>query len=150
MAKEYYNFVAGLPVQTPDDTKLLLTPMMFLHNAEDHLDLDDFNQLELLLLPNDITNVVHILHHENHWSDECTVSKDEWLEALEILKQNTKYKVLNKKLFKKHIPIFMLEYLHKITISERTDPDYIMYKELFSSFYTYIESIDNKFLKEWF
>jgi hypothetical protein len=150
MATEYYYFVTGLPAQSADDTKLLMTPLMFLHSAAEHLEESDFDLLELLLMPNDITNLVHILHNLDQWSDECTVSQEEWKEVLETLKEHAESNPLDKKLFKKHIPCFMIEYLYDHVISEELRPENILYRELFSHFYDWIKTSDNDFLKEWF
>jgi hypothetical protein len=150
MATEYYYFVTGLPAQSADDTKLLLTPLMFLHSAQEHLDESDFDLLELLLMPNDITNLVHILHDKDQWSDENTVDREEWEEVLSTLKEHAESNPLNKKLFKKHIPPFMIDYLHEHVKSGELKAENVLYQELFTHFYEWIKTSDNAFLKEWF
>jgi hypothetical protein len=150
MAKEYFYFVSGLPVQSAEDTKLLMTPLMFLQNAKEHIDASDYRILELLLLPNDITNIVNMLHGKDIWMNESTVTAAEWAEVMEILKANTEAKTLNRKLFKPLIPFYLIEYLFQVVKSDELKPEYILYKDMFTLFYEAVKTCCNEFLRDWF
>jgi len=150
MAKEYYYFVSGLPVQSSDDTKLSLTPLTFMHSAKEHLDESDYNLLCQILIPNDITNLVHTLQNKDHWQIESNVTKAEWEKIITVFREHRESSPVNRKQFKKHIPPFMIDFIQKHLQTGEVISEYEMYKQLFSTFYELIKHIDNKFLQEWF
>jgi hypothetical protein len=150
MATEYYYFVTGLPAQSPEDTKLLMTPLMFLHEAKDHLDKVDYELLELLLVPNDITNLVGILLNKDQWSDENTVDREEWLTLIEHIKELSDLSNLKKKHLDDHILPLIIEYLGIYLKQDTPKPEYTLYKELFTLFYDWAENHPNQFVQDWF
>jgi len=150
MAKDYYYFVSGLPNIHPEDSKLIMTPLMFLHAAHEHLNNEDYSLLRLLLLPNDIQNLVSTVHNENNWSDDSIITQDEWLEAIKALKQKTEPSFLNESLFQNNLPPFMLEYMStEVQMLELKNPA-LMLRDLFTLLYDWIDLNGDGFIKDWF
>lgn len=150
MAKEYYYFISGLPDIHPDDTKLLLTPLMYFHAAQEHLNEEDYKLLRLMILPNDITNLVSILYDQDTWSDESLVSQEEWTEIIKSLKQNDEPAFLYNNYIKDNIPLFIFEYLNLEVHNLEPTPQHILLKDLFSLLYDWIDNNFDGFVKDLF
>ncbi|MFO7660298.1 MAG: DUF2764 family protein, partial [Candidatus Cloacimonadaceae bacterium] len=117
MYKEYYYFVTGLPALNPEDTKLLQTPLMFLHDAEDHLEKQDYDMLKLLFIPNEITNLISLLLGKETWLDESTITKEDCTELLQYLKQLGDARPAAKVLKKYNIPQYLIDYVHQYLLA---------------------------------
>ncbi len=150
MATEYYYFVTGLPALHPEDTKLLLTPLMFLHSAKEHLTAKDYDLLTLLLVPNDITNLVNILSGKDEWSDESTIDNEEWQQLIAHLKEVSDTTNLKNKHIDDNVLPLIIEYLHPYLNQETPKPEYQLLKELFTLFYDWVDQHDNEYVKDWF
>jgi hypothetical protein len=150
MAKEYYYFISGLPTLNLEDSKLVLTPLMFFHNAKDYLNHEDYELLRLMLIPNDLTNLINTLHSSNNWLDESLITKEQWQELYKSIKQDPDsiQSIIDKA--DKDIPYFVISFLHKEAMNLELTPKHIMFKDLFTLFYDMIEHKYSGFVKEWF
>lgn len=150
MYKEYYYFVSGLPALSPEDTKLLLTPLMFLQEAKIHLNEFDFSLLKLLTFPNDISNLVSILSNKDKWFDESSVEKEQWMELIDYLKELGTAKINPQIILKYNVPAYIINYLHDYIVRNEPVTEFILYRELFNLFYDDVSKLDDKFLRSWF
>jgi hypothetical protein len=150
MYREYYYFVTGLPTLSPEDTKLMMTPLMFLHSAKEHLDKPDYELLKLLFIPNDITNLINILIGKETWLDESTVEKEEWLELIAYLNEIGDANPAKPVLDKFDVPLYIINYLQGYLFVKELMPEHILFKDLFSLFYNNINDNGDRFIKDWF
>lgn len=150
MYKEYYYFVSGLPALNPEDTKLLQTPLMFLRDAGDHLDKPDYDMLKLLFIPNEITNLIILLLNKETWIDESTISREEWLELIDYLKELGDAKPAPQVLKKYNIPQYLIDYVHSYLLANEPKPENEIYKDLFTLFYDSVADHEDKFIRDWF
>ncbi len=150
MYKEYHYFVTGLPALSAEDSKLMMTPLMFLHSASEHLDIADYELLKLLFIPNDITNLTNILLNKETWLDECTVDKGDWLELIAYLKELGDAKPDKQNLAKGHVPAYIVNYLHEYLFVNEPKPEYLLQRDLFTLFYDSVGAHPDKFINAWF
>lgn len=150
MATEYYYFVTGLPALHLEDTKLLMTPLMFLQSAEEHLNKDDYDLLKLLVVPNDLINLVNILLKEEDWIDENTISREEWIILIDNIKELKEQSNLRKKHIDDHVLPLVIDYLMHYFKENEVKTKQELLTDLFSIFYNWVEHHENKFVREWF
>ncbi|MFB3844195.1 MAG: DUF2764 family protein [Candidatus Cloacimonadaceae bacterium] len=150
MATEYYYFVTGLPALHLEDTKLLMTPLMFLQSAEEHLNNYDFDLLKLLVVPNDLINLVNILLKEEDWIDENTISREEWILLIENIKELTDHTNLKKKHLDDHVLPLVIDYLIHYLKEHEIKTKQELLTDLFDIFYNWVFQHENKFVREWF
>ncbi|HOD17216.1 MAG TPA: DUF2764 family protein [Candidatus Cloacimonadota bacterium] len=150
MATEYYYFVTGLPALHLEDTKLLMTPLMFLQSAEEHLNKDDYDLLKLLVFPNDLINLVNILLKEEDWIDENTISREEWIILIDNIKELKEQSNLRKKHIDDHVLPLVIDYLMHYFKENEVKTKQELLTDLFSIFYNWVEHHENKFVREWF
>jgi hypothetical protein len=150
MATEYYYFVTGLPSLNLEDTKLLLTPLMFLHSAQEHMTKEDYDLLKLLLVPNDINNLANLIYGRDEWADENTIDKDEWQALLANLKDISDPAALKKKHIDDNVLPLVIEYLHRHLNSDTDKPEHIFLTEIYTLFYDWVVKNHTGFIREWF
>ncbi|MBM4399544.1 MAG: DUF2764 family protein [Candidatus Cloacimonetes bacterium] len=150
MSKEYYYFVCGLPAINPEDTKLMLTPLMFFHAAQDYLNKEDYALLRMMLIPNDISNLVNVLHGKNNWSDESVITMEVWQELYKTLKHDPESILFSNIKLTENIPQFIVDYLRTETDNTDLTPHHKMLNDLYTLFYDSVEKHCDGFLKEWF
>lgn len=150
MATEYYYFVTGLPSLSQEDTKLLLTPLMFLKSAQEHLTKADYDTLKLLLVPNDINNLANLMYGRDEWTDENTIDQDEWQNLLKNLKDVSDPASLKKKHIDDNVLPLVIEYLHQHLSSDKEKPEHIFLQEIYTLFYDWVDETQTDFVKDWF
>jgi len=150
MAKNYYYFVAGLPGLSLEDSKLAFTPASFLATAKLYLTPQDYTDLKLLAFPNDLTNLVALLHARDTWLEDCTLSADNWQLVINFCKQRSEDKVVVKAVQELHLPHYILDFLNKEFEQESLTPCHEMEYILFKHFWLDMEEHSNRFIRHWF
>lgn len=150
MYKEYYYFVSGLPALSPEDSKLMQTPLMFLHDAQDHLEQRDYHMLRLLFIPNEITNLISLLLNKETWLDESTITREDWTELIQYLKELGDAKPAPKVFKKYNIPQYLIDYVHAYLLVNEPKQETEIYRDLFTLFYDSVSTHEDKFIRDWF
>ena len=61
LKRQYHYFISGLPVLSPDDSRLWISPAEFGEMLKENLHPDDYRQVELVFMENDIRNLTAYL-----------------------------------------------------------------------------------------
>lgn len=150
MATSYYYYISGLPVQNLEDSKLILTPLMFLQNSAEQLTSHDYALLKLILLPNDLDNLISHILGEGEWLTESTISEEQWTEAINQIKAHADDSGAIRKFTDIKLPDFVIDFISKVYASETLPGKNRLAFDLYSAFYAWVGHSDNAYIRAWF
>jgi hypothetical protein len=137
MANHYYYYVSSLPNISLDDAKPAADLVEFREDVRAHVVAEDYRLVELLYLPDDHVNLLHILTGaDKPWESLGNYNR----ETIEALAAGN--------------PAEVPEYLHRFVTAWREEhpifPDLSWEDQLATLFYEYLEQFDNHFIRTWF
>jgi hypothetical protein len=150
MAKEYYYFVTGLPSLGIDDSKIAWNTLEFLDYAGQYTTPTDLNLMKLLLLPNDISNLISVIHNKETWREDSLVSKENWLRLIEQLQPQKDDSQINRKVDFIKLPSFITDYVYDQYQENTIDSIQTMEFCLYNNFYRWVCKKNNAYIRAWF
>ena len=136
MKRHYYYLVAGLQDITLEIHKLILDQLAFKNELRTGVHPDDYKLVEILFLPFDNSNLLHILtKNDKPFIEKGNYDKD-------TLEQNIKEPI--------ELSGYMNRFIMAFKNKEPLYPDLSPENELTTLFYQYVLQEKNDFLREWF
>ncbi|MFO7660404.1 MAG: DUF2764 family protein, partial [Candidatus Cloacimonadaceae bacterium] len=82
--------------------------------------------------------------------DESTITKEDWTELMQYLRELGEAKPAPKVLKKYNIPQYLIDYVHSYLLANEPKPEHEIYRDLFNLFYDTVHNHEDKFIRDWF
>ena len=145
----YYCLIAGLPVITPDDTKLTYTVSEFKAELKPLLSARDKRLMQWFYLKFDNRNVLSFLRKmsEEHFDDRGNYSNDNIKELYDFLKAEERVPAKNP--LPAYFTTFIRSYLARLE-NETSDDPRLLEDQLSALYYEAAMKCGNEFMSSWF
>jgi hypothetical protein len=152
MSRQYYYFIASLPNVSIDDSKLVFAPENFREQAKAQLSAEDYALIELIHLPDDISNLLLVLYKktDKEPNSEGLKSPEYWQEYLEYLHHKMDTPRLETPPEFAVLPAFIGEIVSS-ALSEEELPDvFDLEHALLRGFFSFTKDHSNEFVSKFF
>jgi hypothetical protein len=151
MAKQYYYFIAGLPAISMDDTKLAYNPEQFREEAKAQLSEDDYQLIELLHLPAELSNLLTVLYKKEPGEmAEALHDAEFWQAFIDFIKHRLSSNNLPTPHEYTFLPDFVTELVSTMLKEEDLPPYPAAEHMILQAFFSFCANHSNRFIREWF